>query len=95
MGKPGIVIISLRREHDFAIATVTDDGIGIPQELQHKVFERFFQINTSSANSSGLGLAIVKEICDSLNASILLSTPSCGSGLQVTIQFPILQRAQT
>ncbi|MEI7611836.1 MAG: sensor histidine kinase [Betaproteobacteria bacterium] len=94
MGRPGTVITSLRREGDVAIVSITDDGIGIPQNLQHKVFERFFQIDTTVANSSGLGLAIVKEICDSLNATILLGSPASDSGLQVTIRFPILQRAE-
>ena len=94
MGKAGTVITSLRCEGEFALVSITDNGIGIPADLHQKVFERFFQIDKSSTNSSGLGLAIVKEICDSLNARILLSTPSSETGLQVTIQFPILQRAQ-
>ena len=91
MGKAGTVIASLRREGEFALVSITDNGIGIPADLHQKVFERFFQIDKSSTNSSGLGLAIVKEICDSLNARILLSTPASETGLQVTIQFPILQ----
>ncbi|MEI7430275.1 MAG: sensor histidine kinase [Betaproteobacteria bacterium] len=94
MGKPGTVIISLRRIGDIAEVCLTDNGIGIPGELRSKVFERFFQINKTSSNSSGLGLAIVKEICDVLNAKITLDLPDSGSGLLITIQFPMLQRAQ-
>jgi two-component system sensor histidine kinase TctE len=94
MGRPGSVIISLRRVDDFAEVRLTDNGIGIPGELQDKVFERFFQIDRSNSNSSGLGLAIVREICDALDARITLSAAENGTGLQVTIRFPALQRTQ-
>jgi signal transduction histidine kinase len=68
---------------------MADDGVGIPEEFRQKVFERFFRIDESKANSSGLGLAIVKEICDALAATISLGGPAKGTGLQVVIDFPL------
>lgn len=89
MGRPGSVAISLCREGKFAHFCLADNGSGVPEHLQPKLFERFFRIDTTRANSSGLGLAIVKEICDSLNATIKPSTPPTGSGLQFDIYFPL------
>ncbi len=89
MNKPGTVTISLRRQGDHALFLMADDGVGIPEEFRQKVFERFFRIDESKANSSGLGLAIVKEICDALAARISLGSPASGTGLHVTIEFPL------
>ncbi|MBS1228076.1 MAG: two-component system [Proteobacteria bacterium] len=93
MGKAGEVVISLRRQTDHVLLSVTDDGVGIPPALQQKVLERFFRIDESRAGSSGLGLAIVKEICDRLKAQLSLHTPASGAGLQVDIRFPLSVKA--
>jgi two-component system sensor histidine kinase TctE len=89
MNKAGAVSIALREQGGYALVSITDDGVGIPDALRQKVFERFFRIDESRRNNSGLGLAIVKEICDSLAARISLATPANGSGLQVNIEFPL------
>lgn len=89
MNRPGTVTISLRRQGDHALFLMADDGVGIPEEFRQKVFERFFRIDQSRANSSGLGLAIVKEICDTFAARISLSSPPSGTGLHVMIEFPL------
>jgi two-component system sensor histidine kinase TctE len=94
MNKAGAVTISLRREADRALFSIADNGIGIPEELRHKVFERFFRVDETRPENSGLGLAIVKEICDSLNAKITLHSPPNGTGLQVDIEFPVLASEQ-
>lgn len=88
MGKPGMVTVSLRGEAGRAVFSICDDGVGIPEDLRQKVFERFFRVDESKADSSGLGLAIVKEICDALRAKITLSAPDGGSGLRIDIEFP-------
>ena len=54
-----------RRQHPAAVISVTDNGPGIPPELQPDVFERFVRGDTSrsrTAGSSGLGLAIVHAV---------------------------------
>ena len=89
MGGAGSVAISLCRANGQAHFTLTDTGVGVPTQLQSRIFDRFFRIDTTRQNSSGLGLAIVKEICDSLGASITACTPTAGSGLQIDIYFPL------
>ncbi len=89
MKKTGQVTVSVSLEGACARLTVIDDGVGIPKELREKVFERFFRVDEASPDGSGLGMAIVKEICDSLGATISLSTPAGGSGLEVEVLFPL------
>jgi two-component system sensor histidine kinase TctE len=84
-GRASVSLVSSEREITL---TVADDGVGIPEALREKVFERFYRIDESNPDGSGLGMAIVKEICDSLGARIVLSTPAGGAGLRVDVRFP-------
>ena len=87
MGRPGSVTVSLRRQGDRVLLSVADDGVGIPPELRGKVLERFFRVDAAKGEGSGLGLAIVNEICERLQAPLVLRTPAGGAGLQVDISF--------
>lgn len=53
--------------------TIEDNGMGIPQESQHKVFDMFYRA-TSDAEGSGLGLFIVKQALEKINAQIILKS---------------------
>ncbi|HSP53446.1 MAG TPA: HAMP domain-containing sensor histidine kinase [Cryobacterium sp.] len=59
------VDVALAREHGCAIVTVTDDGPGIPENLQSTLFERFARGDSSryrGTGSTGLGLAIARAV---------------------------------
>ncbi|TLX78364.1 response regulator [Labilibacter sediminis] len=70
---------------------VKDNGIGIPEEQQKKIFERFYQVDdkdTRKAGGAGVGLALTKELIILLNGSIHLeSTP--GEMTQFTVKLPV------
>lgn len=83
----GAVKISVIDANDEVIFRVTDNGPGIPAELRDRVFERFYRILGTKASGSGLGLAIVKQIASLHYASIVLSTPASGIGLQFDVIF--------
>ena len=68
--------------------TVSDTGIGIPQEHQDRIFERFYRVDKSHSKASGgtgLGLSIVKHAVQYHNARLnLRSTPGVGTTITVT-----------
>jgi two-component system phosphate regulon sensor histidine kinase PhoR len=69
---------------------VADTGIGIPEEAQAKVFERFYRVETSRSRASGgtgLGLAIVKHGAMLHGADVSLQSV-VGVGTTVTVSFP-------
>lgn len=71
--------------------SVHDSGIGIAHEVQHKLFTRFTQADSSTTRKfggSGLGLAIVKQLCEHLGGHVeLSSTLGQGSIFCCELQF--------
>ncbi|MET0234000.1 MAG: ATP-binding protein [Kibdelosporangium sp.] len=75
---PGTTVTtSLSTQDGQVILTVTDDGPGIPSELQPEVFERFARGDSSrsrAAGSTGLGLAIVAAVVGAHGGTIWLAS---------------------
>ena len=86
----GSVTVRVYRENGRAVLQVQDTGIGIPQECQERIFERFYRVDKGRSKltgGTGLGLAIVKHILMRLKGELkLVSTP--GQGTIITIAFP-------
>lgn len=74
------------------IIKIKDSGLGVPQEEQEKIFERFYQVEKSRPGGSGrgvgLGLAISKKIVESHNGEISL-TSSPGKGSEFMVKLPL------
>lgn len=72
--------------------SIADTGVGISQQDQLRVFERFYRAEVSHSNQrvsgSGLGLAIVRELVESLNGKIDLQS-HLDEGTTVTMTFPV------
>ena len=70
--------------------TVEDTGIGVDQQDQQKIFERFYRVDKSrsrEAGGTGLGLSIVKHIAQLHNAQISLAS-ELGKGTKISVRFP-------
>ncbi|MDJ1501869.1 HAMP domain-containing sensor histidine kinase [Xanthocytophaga agilis] len=65
---------------------IKDNGIGIPQEQQIKVFEMFYR-GTHASNGSGLGLFLVQKAVHQMNGTITLKSES-GKGTTVKVTIP-------
>ena len=79
------------KEKNNLVFYVKDNGIGIPQEKQKELFQKFYQIDTSERRSiggTGLGLAISKGIVEKLGGTI--SVESDGkTGTTFYMKFPL------
>lgn len=83
----GNITMSLKVENDNCIFAVSDTGIGIPSELQNKVFERFEKVN-DFGQGTGLGLAISKQIITKFGGRIFID-PDYTQGTKVVFIIPI------
>lgn len=95
-GKSISVKISTRKlkKKNFISISVKDEGIGIPADRHHIIFERFGQADTSlsrQAEGTGLGLHLVKLLIDVLGWEIHLKS-EIGSGSTFTILIPATQQ---
>ena len=83
--KPFVKIEVEITEKDFYL-NIQDNGLGISQESQSKVFEMFYRA-TDQAHGSGLGLYIVKNVIDKLNGSIKF-TSAIRKGTTFNVKLP-------
>jgi len=86
----GSVDVLLTRGENTVTLCVSDTGIGIPEEHQARVFERFYRVERSRSKQiggTGLGLSIVKHGAELHGAKLLLESRP-GQGTRVTLTFP-------
>lgn len=87
--KPEILIHTSNHNHNVII-TVSDKGIGIKKEYQHKVFDKFFRVPTENIHNVkgfGLGLAYIKKIME-LHGGIIELDPEKENGTSFIISLP-------
>lgn len=84
------VHISIEESNEYIIINVEDEGIGILKEDHDKIFEKFVQVDKTSARineGSGIGLSIVKSIVDIHNGYIKVDS-QLGIGSKFSIYLP-------
>lgn len=85
----GHVYVTVRHDGHRAVLIVRDTGIGIPEDKQKRVFERFYRADSSRSQKikgTGLGLAIVKHIVEQHHGTIALTSKE-NEGTEITITF--------
>lgn len=87
--KGGMVNFELKSQAGQAVIQVKDQGIGIPQEDQSRLFENFHRArNVNTIPGTGLGLSIVKQAVDLHGGQITFSS-EVGAGTNFTVQLPL------
>ena len=86
----GKVFVSLEKLQNGKLEfSVKDTGIGIPEEYQQRVFERFFRVDKSHSRETGgtgLGLSIVKHAAKIQNAKLTLESQE-NFGTRIAVEF--------
>jgi|GEM_PF-5540143 len=85
MPKGGTISVTICSEDGFGVVSITDSGMGIPEELQSKVFELFF---STKRDGTGLGLAVTKSFIEEMKGKIELSSKE-GVGTTIRLLLPL------
>lgn len=87
----GNIFVNIINKKNSIVITVTDTGIGIPNDKQKMIFERFIQVDkslTRNREGSGIGLSLVKSLVDMHKGTITIeSEPNKGS--KFLIELPV------
>lgn len=86
----GSVVVDTSRRRERVTITVSDTGVGIPQEDVARVFDRFYRSDEARSEKEGgfgLGLAIAKGIVDSMNGTITVQS-ELGVGTRFSVVVP-------
>ncbi|WP_051759376.1 ATP-binding protein [Herbidospora cretacea] len=84
------VVVSARPAGDSVEISISDQGIGIPESAQERIFERFFRVDAARSRSTGgtgLGLAIVKHVAVAHGGEVSVWSKE-GSGSTFTLRLP-------
>ena len=87
----GWVRVTLDADHQFFYVKVADSGIGIPEEYQGHVFERFYRVDKARSRETGgtgLGLAITRKVILMHHGAVRLVSKD-GEGSTFTIRIPL------
>ncbi|SDI36623.1 two-component system, OmpR family, sensor histidine kinase SenX3 [Sinosporangium album] len=86
------IVVSSRAAGDSVEISVSDQGIGIPEGAQERIFERFFRVDAARSRATGgtgLGLAIVKHVAVAHGGEVTVWSKE-GSGSTFTLKLPAL-----
>lgn len=84
------IAVAVRRHDNLVEISVTDQGIGIPQVEQSRIFERFYRVDPARSRATGgtgLGLSIVKHVAANHGGEVTLWS-SEGQGSTFTLRLP-------
>ena len=92
----GWVRVTLNADHKFFYLRVADSGVGIPEELQDHIFERFYRVDKARSRETGgngLGLAITRNAILIHRGSIKVHSVE-KQGTTFAVRIPLIYQAQ-
>ena len=91
----GWIRVSLNADHKYFYVKVADSGVGIPEDCQDQVFERFYRVDKARSRKTGgtgLGLSITRNAILVHKGAIKLHSTE-GEGTTFTVRIPLTYRA--
>ena len=88
----GAITIDAKKEDSEVVFTIKDNGVGISEEDQKRMFERFYRVDKARSRamgSSGLGLAITKNIVEKHQGDISVKSKP-GEGTAMSVRLPLV-----
>jgi signal transduction histidine kinase len=88
----GRIGLSLRTDGDDAVIAVSDNGLGVPVDMQSKIFQLFAQVEHHSDRAKGglgIGLALVKQLVAMHGGSVSAESAGPGQGSVFTVRIPL------
>jgi PAS domain S-box-containing protein len=90
----GRVELRASMEQDEALVHVLDNGVGIPAEMQSRIFELFTQVPESAGQAAGglgIGLSLVKNLLDLHGGSVQVRSEGPGQGSEFVVRLPLAE----
>ncbi len=90
----GEIRIDVDRDGPDAVIAISDNGVGIPEELLPQIFELFVQSDRTldrSQGGLGIGLSVVQRLVDMHGGTVAASSAGQGSGATFTLRLPIIE----
>ncbi|MDB5923444.1 MAG: chemotaxis protein methyltransferase CheR [Betaproteobacteria bacterium] len=89
----GNIDVRANMEKTEAIMHVADNGIGIPKEMQPRIFQLFTQVADTTHRSEGLGigLSLVKNLVELHGGSVQVRSEGPGTGSEFTVRLPLVR----
>ena len=89
---PGRINVSTRRDGDWVEIRVSDNGCGIPEDIQQRIFEPFFTTK-EVGKGTGQGLTIVHDIVVKKHGGQVYAASAPGAGATFILRLPLMESA--
>jgi two-component system CheB/CheR fusion protein len=92
----GQIRLAVRSEGEQAVLRVRDTGIGIPPDMQERIFNLFVQLNGATGDQDGgmgVGLTLVRTLVQLHGGTVTLHSDGPGLGTEFVIRLPLIQSA--
>jgi len=92
----GRISVQARRESDEAVIVISDNGVGITPDALPRIFEPFFQSDSSidrAGGGLGVGLTLVRRLVELHGGSVAAASAGVGLGSQFEVRLPLAKKA--
>jgi CheY-like chemotaxis protein/two-component sensor histidine kinase len=95
--REGTITLVAKTRDDQAVVTISDNGLGIPEQMLAEIFETFRQVDSSLERvhgGLGIGLMLVKRITELHAGTVEAYSGGAGAGSRFVVNLPLLSRQE-